>query len=245
MSLSQQPYPPWRGLAASLILHAGLFGGFGPWSVSSGDEAPAPAMVELVSFPEAPVAAASPTVAAAPVAVPHAATQSTRPVRATRPASVPARTPPPIRHEVAASEEPPQGGDPASSATGTTGAGGGEGAAVAGTANGLSSAPPGSSDPVAMAGNPPPLYPMSARRMGREGRTVLLVTLSASGECAEVSVADSSGTPSLDEAAITAVKTWRFHPATRNSAPIPATLRVPVQFSLNSGLSGLPVVGQR
>lgn len=241
MNLSQQPYPPWRGLAASLILHAGLLGGFGPWSVSSGDEAPAPAMVELVSFPEAQVAAAPPAVAAASVAVPPVATKSTRPVRATRPASAPARTPPPIRHEVAASE----GGDPASAATEATGAGGGEGAAVAGAANGLPSAASGTSDPVAMTGNSPPLYPMSARRMGREGRTVLLVTLSASGECVEVGVADSSGTPSLDEAAITAVKTWRFHPATRNSAPVPATLRVPVQFSLNSGLSGLPVVGQR
>jgi len=99
-----------------------------------------------------------------------------------------------------------------------------------------------------MAGNPPPLYPMSARRMGREGRTVLLVTLSAAGECVEVRVEESSGTPSLDEAAVSAVKTWRFHPAIRNSAPVAATLRVPVQFSLNSGnsgLSGLPVVGQR
>jgi len=242
MILSQTPYPPWRGLAASLLLHAGLLGGLGPWGISSGDESPPPAMVALVSFPEAPVAAAPPALAQGIAAAPPAAPKSIRPARPPRPASVPAATSPPIRQDSSPSGQP-GAEDAASVADGA--AGNGEDSAVAGAANGIPDPPPTASDAVPMTGNQPPLYPLGARRAGREGRTVLLVTLSAAGDCVEVGVEVSSGTASLDEAAISAVKTWRFHPATRNAQPVSATLRVPIQFSLNSGLSGLPVVGQR
>jgi len=238
MSLSQHPYPPWRGLAASLLLHAGLLGGVGSWSASSGDEAPTVATIELVSLPAEPVAAPSPARAAAPAATPAvappASSKPARPVRRARPAAEPVAAAVPSGLSEAGGPES-VAAEPA----------GGAGDALADSSGVASSASSTASDAAPMAGNPPPLYPLSARRAGREGRTVLLVALSATGDCVEVRVAESSGTASLDESAIAAVKTWRFHPAIRGNQPVAVTLRVPIQFSLNSGLSGLPVVGQR
>jgi len=252
MTVFRQPYPLWRGFAASLILHAGLLGGLGAQFVSSRDEAPADLVpVELVVLPSAPaVAAASPAAPTAPVAPPAVANpgsasapvrpaRSARPVRTHRPLPPMAAAVAPVEAEASPSGSSADG----DSAPVSPGSAAGEGGAVAAT--GSPSAGSVESDAVPMAGNPPPLYPMSARRAGREGRTVLLVSLSPAGECVEVSVAESSGTPSLDDSAVQTVKGWRFHPAIRQNQPVAVKLRVPILFSLKSGLSGLPVIGQR
>jgi protein TonB len=47
-----------------------------------------------------------------------------------------------------------------------------------------------------------------------------------------VSVAHSSGHPVLDEAAIAAVRQWRFVAATRGGTAVPAAADVPVRFTL-------------
>lgn len=83
-------------------------------------------------------------------------------------------------------------------------------------------------------GNPLPLYPVAARRAGREGRVVLLVRITPEGACAEAEIAESSGTPSLDEAAKATVRHWRFHPAIQRNQKVEATLRVPVSFLLRA-----------
>lgn len=92
------------------------------------------------------------------------------------------------------------------------------------------------SDTVAapMPGNPAPTYPMAARRAGREGRTVLLVVVATNGECKDVQVAETSGTPSLDAAAAAAVRRWRFSPAVRAGRAVEATVSVPIAFTLTS-----------
>lgn len=83
------------------------------------------------------------------------------------------------------------------------------------------------------AGNPAPLYPMVARRASREGRTVLLVSVDADGACGDVRIEVSSGTPSLDEAAVAAVRHWRFTPAQNAGRTVSSIIRVPVLFRLS------------
>jgi protein TonB len=78
----------------------------------------------------------------------------------------------------------------------------------------------------------PPAYPEIARRRGQQGRVVLRVDVSAEGMPVTVTVAESSGYASLDAAALTAVQRWRFVPATRGGAPVPAVADVPVRFRL-------------
>ncbi len=55
-----------------------------------------------------------------------------------------------------------------------------------------------------------PIYPAAARRMGQEGRVGLTVFVDRSGKILNVITTPSSGYPLLDNAAISAVKQWKF-----------------------------------
>lgn len=81
-------------------------------------------------------------------------------------------------------------------------------------------------------GNPMPVYPDVARRRGRQGRVVLRVEVRPDGAAGAVSIDRSSGDVRLDEAALAAVRQWRFRPALRNGVPVVARVRVPVRFRL-------------
>jgi protein TonB len=81
-------------------------------------------------------------------------------------------------------------------------------------------------------GNPVPVYPVAARRAHREGRVILRVAVSVDGAGRDIRVAESSGTPSLDDAAMQAVRAWRFTPAMRNGAVADDVILVPVVFRL-------------
>ena len=67
---------------------------------------------------------------------------------------------------------------------------------------------------------------------GESGRVVLDVEVLASGEAGVVRVEESSGYDILDQAALESVKRWRFVPARRNGAPVPASVRIPIRFAL-------------
>jgi len=82
--------------------------------------------------------------------------------------------------------------------------------------------------------NPIPEYPPLARRRGEQGRVLLRVTVSATGEAAVVAVSESSGYELLDQSALRAVKTWRFVPAKFNNHAVVAEVTVPVRFTLES-----------
>lgn len=82
------------------------------------------------------------------------------------------------------------------------------------------------------ADNPKPVYPAYARRRGIEGRVVLRLDVTAEGSVDDVLVVESSGHDSLDQAAVTAVRLWHFHPAERDGAPVPSLLQVPIVFGL-------------
>lgn len=86
----------------------------------------------------------------------------------------------------------------------------------------------------AYASNPPPVYPESARRARQEGVAKLLVTVDADGTPSAVRVLASSGSPALDEAAVTAVERWTFRPGAVNGQAVETSVEVPVRFSLSS-----------
>jgi protein TonB len=58
--------------------------------------------------------------------------------------------------------------------------------------------------------NPPPDYPWLARRRGWQGVVAVFVHVGGNGAVTAASVARSSGHTVLDEAALSAVRTWRF-----------------------------------
>jgi protein TonB len=75
-------------------------------------------------------------------------------------------------------------------------------------------------------------YPAEARRRGWQGEVVLRVEVSAEGRADAVAILRSSGHAVLDEAALAAVRLWRFRPATRGGVPVAAPADVPVRFRL-------------
>ena len=86
--------------------------------------------------------------------------------------------------------------------------------------------------------NPSPDYPRRARQLGFEGTVLLDVAVNAGGGVDAVAVAASSGYAILDEAALNAVKKWRFTPARRGGMPVAARVQVPVRFALTAAVAG-------
>jgi protein TonB len=78
-----------------------------------------------------------------------------------------------------------------------------------------------------------PVYPDSARAAGIEGTVVVKTLVGSDGRVMRVDV--ETGVPGLDAAALTAVKQWRFKPATVDGKPRAMTVGVPVKFSLSPG----------
>lgn len=82
--------------------------------------------------------------------------------------------------------------------------------------------------------NPPPAYPLSARRRGIEGTTLVRAEIAADGECLRAELKKSSGAEALDQAALEAVKKWRFVPAKRGAQAVVAWVEVPITFKLEN-----------
>jgi protein TonB len=80
--------------------------------------------------------------------------------------------------------------------------------------------------------NPPPPYPLAAKRNGEQGTVMVLVQVTVEGLAASVKLERSSGYPGLDDAALRAVRSWRFVPARQGDKPVAAPFVVPVVFSL-------------
>jgi protein TonB len=81
--------------------------------------------------------------------------------------------------------------------------------------------------------NTPPIYPETARRAGWEGRVTVRVEVSADGLPISVALEKSSGYGVLDQAALRAVKSWRFQPRTMGGVAMAGTVDVPVNFTLS------------
>lgn len=76
-----------------------------------------------------------------------------------------------------------------------------------------------------------PVYPQIARRLGKEGRVVLRLTLNEKGELVNIEVIE--GAPyGFTESAIEAVKKSKFSPATKDGKPVACRVVLPIRFIL-------------
>jgi protein TonB len=217
------------GLAVSLIAHVAVVGSAATFFAHRAalTEPPPDYAVDLVFAPPPPEPAAAPVESTpAPVVAPPVEQASApEPPRVTEepveeeflpvPPPVPPAPPRPVttprRVSAPVAERPPAPTETAA----------------------LTAAPFVPARPVSgMESDRPPRYPEAARRRGEQGRVVLQVDVSADGAPVDVTVAEGSGIPSLDAAALNAVRQWRFVPATRAGKPVAAVARVPVRFRL-------------
>jgi protein TonB len=79
---------------------------------------------------------------------------------------------------------------------------------------------------------PNPIYPARSRRAGEQGWVVMRVLVDRTGRPAQVSVAQSSGHPALDEAALSAVRASLLRPYSENGVPQPVWVLMPIDFVL-------------
>jgi len=97
----------------------------------------------------------------------------------------------------------------------------------------------GPAGPVRVGGNirPPtriafaePIYPQTARAAGVQGVVILELVIGADGAVSNTRVLRSI--PLLDQAAIDAVRQWRYEPTLLNGVPTPVIMTATVNFSL-------------
>ncbi|HEX7013714.1 MAG TPA: TonB family protein [Steroidobacteraceae bacterium] len=76
-----------------------------------------------------------------------------------------------------------------------------------------------------------PEYPESARRRGIEGWVELAFTVTPNGSVTDVEVRNSSPADVFDDAAVRAVRGWRFEPVERNGERVPQRALVRLKFT--------------
>jgi len=98
---------------------------------------------------------------------------------------------------------------------------------------------PGENQPLLLTGDvrPPerttfvkPEYPKVAREARAEGKVVLQVVVGKTGDVEEVRVLKSN--PLFDQAAVEAVKLWRYRPALQAGRPVKVYMTIVVEFML-------------
>ncbi len=80
--------------------------------------------------------------------------------------------------------------------------------------------------------NPPPEYPEMAKQMRQEGLVMLAVDVDREGMPGQVEIKKSSGFRLLDQAAIKAVRHWKFQPGRIGDLPVESKVEIPIKFSL-------------
>ena len=74
-----------------------------------------------------------------------------------------------------------------------------------------------------------PVYPPVALHAGLKGTVILRVSVSETGRVTNIDVL--KGAPGgLTEAAVVAVRGWRFEAATRDGAAVPGVITIPIPF---------------
>ena len=81
--------------------------------------------------------------------------------------------------------------------------------------------------------NRAPKYPQLSRKKKEQGTVLLKLLVKADGTVGNISVLKSSGFSRLDQAALQAVKHWRFVPAKQQGQSIDFWYEMPMTFALN------------
>jgi protein TonB len=87
--------------------------------------------------------------------------------------------------------------------------------------------------------NPPPVYPAMALKRRWQGEVRLRALVGEQGEVIEVTLENSSGHEVLDQAALTTVRRWKFHPASDGDGTIRKEVRLPIRFELKQSNASL------
>lgn len=154
-----------------------------------------------------------------------------KPKERPKPTPPPPKAPPSERAVAAPPPEPPAPANPAEPANPAPMAAPAAAAPVARESAPAPVQPPRSD--AAHLNNPAPRYPSLSRRMGEQGRVLLDVHIQPDGTVGEIRLKKSSGFSRLDEAAIDAVRRWRYVPAKRGDTPIPFWYVQPIDFALD------------
>lgn len=85
-----------------------------------------------------------------------------------------------------------------------------------------------------MVSGKPPRYPIESRRKKEQGTVVLSLILGPDGQVASISVSRSSGFARLDDAALDAVRKWRWEPMIRSGQAVMVKGIVEIPFVLRA-----------
>ena len=212
------PVPVWAGRSLVLAVVAAHVGAaWGLMQIDSVREAVAEVAPLVVDFIAAPPPASPPKPPPPPPpVVPRTLPPPPAPVIATTPTAEPAQAamvvPPPPAEPPAPAAEPPVPPAPPAPPVART---------IPATA-------------VSYLEPPAPVYPLASRRMQEQGEVLLKVEIGTDGRARQVLVSRSSGSPRLDNAALTAVRAARFKPYTENGVPLVVWTTVPIQFELEN-----------
>lgn len=80
--------------------------------------------------------------------------------------------------------------------------------------------------------SPQPEYPMALRELGVQGTVLLRVWVEPDGRPGDIRLARSSGQRLFDDAALRAVRNWRFLPARTGEQAIASWVEFPIRFNL-------------
>ncbi len=79
-----------------------------------------------------------------------------------------------------------------------------------------------------------PVYPEAERKAGVEGSVLLAGEIGADGKVTGLKPEQEvAGHPAFTEAALTAVRQWRFTPARESGKAVASSVRIPVKFKLD------------
>jgi len=245
----------WRaiGFGASCLLHAGLIAGLlaaEHW-IRAELLRPPVLLAELVTVASDAPLPEPPVKKPAPKPAPRLLSHLPR-LPFTQPAPAPpAAPPPPAPSPPTVSEPPPasSASDAPSATSSTSAVTTSSGAAtttesagrlVSAPSTAVASAPSGeaAAGAITRSARPQggyqvrPSYPSSALRQGIQGTTLLKVHVLIDGRVGEVLVQQTAGHPDLDQAAMEAVRRWRFEPARRGNDPVAMWVLLPVEFQI-------------
>ena len=78
-----------------------------------------------------------------------------------------------------------------------------------------------------------PIYPADLRQQGITGTVMLRAVISTTGEMLNPEVINTTVNPGLAQAALDAVRQWRYQPTLLNGQPVEVVTNIDVTFELD------------